>query len=90
MVVGAGRGRELPGIVDALVELAAEAKRSPVAEVRSAIELDRRPAASGSPRPSQAPPASEVEVKVVVDPTVLGGIVARSATPSSTAPSATA
>ena len=78
MVVGTGRGRELPAIVDALVahdggRVASKA----VAEVRSAIALDRRPARRAWPTPSSKATGKEVEVKVVVDPSVLGGVVAQ-------------
>ena len=43
MVVGSGHGRDLPAIVDRMVQRAAESKDREVAEVRSAVELDRRP-----------------------------------------------
>jgi F-type H+-transporting ATPase subunit delta len=75
MVVGSGRGRDLPAIVDRLVERAAQAKRLAVAEVRSAIPLtddqqDRLKAAIANAT------GKEVSLKVVVDPTVIGGLVA--------------
>ena len=75
-VVGAGRARELPQIIDALVERAASEKQRVVAEVRSAIPLTddqrtRLAAALGNAT------GRAVEVKVIVDPTVLGGIVAQ-------------
>jgi F-type H+-transporting ATPase subunit delta len=75
MVVGAGRGRELPPIIDRLVEMsAAEADRQ-VAEVRSAIDLDDAQRARLAEALEQAT-GTPVDVKVVVDPTVLGGIIA--------------
>lgn len=75
MVVGSGRGRELPAIVDRLVERASNAKSLAVAEVRSAVELtadqrDRLTAALANAV------GKEINLKVVVDPAVLGGIVA--------------
>lgn len=75
-VVGAGRARELPQIIDRLVERAASEKQRVVAEVRSAIPLDdvvrqRLEVALGRAT------GKNVEVKVVVDPSVLGGIVAQ-------------
>jgi F-type H+-transporting ATPase subunit delta len=75
MVVGSGRGRELPAIVDRLVERAAQAKRLAVAEVRSAVPLtedqqDRLKAAIANAT------GKEVTLKVVVDPSVIGGLVA--------------
>ena len=75
-LVGAGRARELPQIVDRMVERAAEERHHALAEVRSAIPLDdeqrRRLAKALS-----SSLGMDVEVKVVVDRTVLGGIVAR-------------
>lgn len=75
MVVGAGRGRDLPAIIDRLVARAAAAKDAAVAEVRAAVELsadqiDRLTAALANAT------GRNVRVKVVVDPSVLGGIVA--------------
>jgi F-type H+-transporting ATPase subunit delta len=75
-VVGAGRARELPEIVDRLVALAAETRDREVAEVRSAIALDddqRRRLAEALGRAT----GKQVEVRVIVDPTVMGGIVAQ-------------
>jgi F-type H+-transporting ATPase subunit delta len=74
MVVGSGRGRDLPAIVDRLVERAARAKRLAVAEVRTAVRLsddqqDRLKAAIANAT------GKEVTLKVVVDPSVLGGLV---------------
>jgi F-type H+-transporting ATPase subunit delta len=74
-VVGAGRGRDLPAIIGKLVERAAAEKDRTVAEVRSAIPLtadqQRRLAAALANATGK-----QVEVKVVVDPSVLGGAVA--------------
>ena len=75
MVVGSGRGRDLPAIVDKLVARAANSKDLAVAEVRSAVPLtddqqDRLKAALANATGKQ------VSVKVVVDPSVLGGLVA--------------
>lgn len=75
-VVAAGRGRDLPAIISNLVERAAAARRHAVAEVRSAVPLDddqrRRLARALSKNLGK-----EVEVKVYVDPSVLGGLSAR-------------
>ncbi len=75
MVVGSGRGRDLPAIIDILVQRASSSKNLEVAEVRSAIELtpdqqDRLRAALANATGKQ------VNLKVVVDPSVLGGLVA--------------
>ena len=75
-VVGAGRAKDLPAIIDRLVKRAAADRQHVVAEVRSAVELDE----SQRERVAEALSANlgkEVEVKVVVDPSVLGGISAR-------------
>ena len=75
-VVSAGRSRELPAIISKLVERAAAERQHTVAEVRSAVPLDddqrRRLAKALSTNVGK-----EVEVKVFVDPSVLGGLSAR-------------
>ena len=75
-VVSAGRAGELPAIVDRFVELAASERRQAVAEVRSAValtddQIERLRVALGRATDK------DVDVKVVIDPTVLGGVVAR-------------
>lgn len=74
MAVGTGRSRELPAIIDSLVAMAAAEADKAVAEVRSAIELtddQRSRLADALGRAT----GKQVEVKVVIDPTVLGGLV---------------
>ena len=75
-VVGAGHARDLPGIITSLVERAASSRQHSVAEVRSAVPLDddqrKRLAQALSKNLGK-----DVEVKVHVDPSVLGGISAR-------------
>lgn len=75
MVVAGRRTRDLPAIIDRLVQRAAAAKDAAVAEVRTAVELtadqqDRLEAALENAT------GRNINLKVVVDPTVLGGIVA--------------
>lgn len=75
MVVAGGRARELPAIVDRLVQRAAQSKDAAVAEVRSAIALtadqeDRLRAALANAT------GRSINLKVIVDPSVLGGLVA--------------
>lgn len=75
-LVGIGRVHDLPAVVDRLVEIAAESRSHEVAEVRSAVPLDddqqrRLAEALGGATGKQ------VEVKVIIDPRVLGGIVSR-------------
>jgi len=76
MVVGADRATDLPAIVDRFLELSAEERRHDVAEVRAAVPLDDRLRDRLAKALSDAT-GKEIEVKVVVDPTVLGGVVAR-------------
>jgi F-type H+-transporting ATPase subunit delta len=75
-VVGAGHARDLPAIISAMVERAAADRKHAVAEVRSAVPLDenqrKRLATALSKNLGK-----EVEVKVHVDPSVLGGLSAR-------------
>ena len=76
MVVGAGRGRDLPAIIDRLVGRAAASTDQVLAEVRSAIALSDDQQA----RLAQALTAATgkpVALKVVIDPTVKGGLVAQ-------------
>ncbi len=74
-VVGSGRARDLPAIIDLMVHRSADERSEAVAAVRSAIPLDddqqRRLADALSKRTGQ-----KVSVKVSVDPSILGGIVA--------------
>jgi F-type H+-transporting ATPase subunit delta len=76
MVVGADRARDLPAVVDRFLELSAEERQHEVAEVRAAVPLDERLRDRLAKALSEAT-GKEVEVKVVVDPNVLGGVVAR-------------
>jgi F-type H+-transporting ATPase subunit delta len=76
MVVTSGRARDLPAIVDRLLTRAAAERSAVVAEVRSAIPLDDAQRQRLAVALGQAV-GKTVEVRVVVDPTVLGGIVAQ-------------
>ncbi|MBA2283347.1 MAG: ATP synthase F1 subunit delta [Acidimicrobiia bacterium] len=74
MAVGLGRARELPAIIDSLVGMAAAESGKAVAEVRSAIELtedQRNRLAEALGRTT----GQQVDIKVVIDPSVLGGLV---------------
>lgn len=75
-VVSLGRARELPAMVDRLVERAAAERNKVVAEVRAAVELDEETTARLEKALSEAT-GKQVEVRVVVDPSVIGGVVAR-------------
>lgn len=76
MVVATGRGRELPTIVDELLALSATQEGRQVAEVRSAIDLteDQRNRLAEALKGATG---QDVDVRVVVDPTVVGGLVVR-------------
>lgn len=74
MIVATGRVRELSEIVDELLGLTAAAGNRVVAEVRSAVDLNddqkQRLAAS-----LKAATGKDIDVVVVVDPSVMGGVV---------------
>jgi F-type H+-transporting ATPase subunit delta len=75
-LVEQGRGREIGRIVEALAEVAAERRRHALAEVRSAVPLDDRQRGRLAEALSKAT-GRQVEVKAVVDPSLIGGLVAR-------------
>jgi F-type H+-transporting ATPase subunit delta len=75
-IVGIGRATDLPAIVDRFTALAAESRSHEVAEVHSAVVLTDAQVAELAAALSKAT-GKRVEVKVVVDEAVLGGIVAR-------------
>ncbi|MGH9124631.1 MAG: ATP synthase F1 subunit delta [Acidimicrobiales bacterium] len=75
LVVGAGRASNLPEIIDRMVAKAAEERHEAVAEIRTAYPLDedhraRLAAALG------VATGKQVSIKEVIDPSVLGGVVA--------------
>lgn len=76
MVVGAGRSRDLPAIVDELVRISAAEGNKEVAEVRSAVALTDDQKVRLAEALGKAT-GKQVEVKVVLDPSVLGGLVAQ-------------
>jgi F-type H+-transporting ATPase subunit delta len=75
MVVGSGRGRDLPAIVDKLVARASSAKNLEVAEVRTAVPLTGDQQTRLAAALTNAT-GKQLNLKVVVDPSVIGGIVA--------------
>jgi F-type H+-transporting ATPase subunit delta len=75
-VVSQDRISELPDIARALVEKAAESRSKALAEVRSAVPLDDDTVERLAAALSKAT-GKTVEVKVIVDESVIGGIVAR-------------
>ena len=75
-IVGQGRARQMPQILQELSDLAAEARNAVVAEVRSATPLDSAQRAELQSALSKAT-GKKVAVKVMVDPSLIGGIVAK-------------
>jgi F-type H+-transporting ATPase subunit delta len=76
LAVAVGRGRELPAIVDELLALSATQEGRTVAEVRSAVDLTE----DQTTRLAEAlkhTTGVDVDVRVIVDPTVVGGLVVR-------------
>ena len=75
-VVGAGRSKNLPEIIDKLVARAAQERHEAVAEVRTAYPIDEERRERLAEVLGKAT-GKHVTVKVVIDPSVLGGVVAR-------------
>ncbi len=73
-VVAMGRARDLPAIASRLAEQAAASREKAVAEVRTAMELDDATIARLEQALSETT-GRRVEVKTVVDPSVIGGLV---------------
>ena len=75
-VAAAGRGKDLPEIVRRVIERASAERGAEVAEVRTTVPLDddrRQRLAAALSRAT----GKTVEVRVVVDPSVIGGVVAQ-------------
>jgi F-type H+-transporting ATPase subunit delta len=75
-VIEAGHGREIPKIVEELASMASQERQHVLAEVRTAIDLSASQRERLAQALSQAT-GRQVDVKVVVDPTVVGGVIAR-------------
>ena len=75
-VIGQGRARELSEIVSSLGDLAAEAQKKVLAEVRTAVPLEDELRAKLNSALSAAT-GKAVDVKVIVDPNVVGGVYAK-------------
>jgi F-type H+-transporting ATPase subunit delta len=75
-VIDAGRAREIPKIVEELARMASVERSHALAEVRTAVDLtdeQRRRLAEALSRAT----GRTVDLQVVVDPSVIGGVVAR-------------
>jgi len=75
-LVEQGRAKDLPKIIEALAELAAERRQAAVAEVRAAVTLDDKRRRALAKALSEAT-GKDIELKVLVGPSVVGGVVAR-------------
>lgn len=75
LLVAQGHASDLPAIAKAVAEAAASSRDKELAEVRSAVPLDDETVQRLAAALGQATGKS-VEVKVTVDPSVIGGIVA--------------
>jgi F-type H+-transporting ATPase subunit delta len=75
MLVGTGHVSLLPQVADALVKRASSSKQLEVAEVRSAVALTDAQKARLAEALGKAA-GKPVNLKVVVDPSVIGGLVA--------------
>lgn len=76
MILSQGRASDLPEIAMGVANEAAASRNKTVAEVRSAVTLDDETIGRLTESLRRAT-GKELEVKVVVDPSVIGGIVAR-------------
>lgn len=75
-IVAQDRARQLPQILEELSKIAAEARKSVLAEVRSAVPLDDGQRGELARALSKAT-GKNVELKVIVDPSIIGGIYAK-------------
>ena len=75
MVVGAGRGRDLPAIIDRLVARASAVRDLEVGEVRTAVPLTEDQKVRLTAALANAT-GKQINLKVVVDPAIIGGVVA--------------
>jgi F-type H+-transporting ATPase subunit delta len=75
-LVEAGRARDIGKIADDVAGMAAERRQQQVAEVRSAVALTEEQRGRLEQALGRAT-GRQIEVKVIVDPTIVGGVVAR-------------
>ena len=75
-LVESGHARDLGDIADAVAALAAQRRRHEVAEVRTAVDLTAEQRERIAAALAVAT-GHDIEIKVIVDPTVIGGLVAR-------------
>ena len=75
-VVSQGRGADLGAIVEEFIAMSAASRSKAVAEIRSAIPLEQATIDRLARALSRAT-GKDLEVKAIVDPAVIGGIVAK-------------
>ena len=75
-VIESGRARDLSKIADAFVQIASASRQHTVAEVRTAVLLSDKQRERLAAALSKATDKT-VEVKMIVDPSVVGGVIAR-------------
>jgi F-type H+-transporting ATPase subunit delta len=75
-IVEQGRAKEVTAIADELAAVAAERRQAAVAEVRTAVPLDQEHRERLTEALQKAT-GKRIELKTVVDPSVIGGVVAR-------------
>ena len=75
-VIESGHARDLSKIADAFVQIAATSRERSVAEVRTAVPLSDKQRERLEKALSTAT-GKAVEAKVIVDPAVIGGVIAR-------------
>jgi F-type H+-transporting ATPase subunit delta len=76
VIIDAGHSREIARIIDDFARIAAESRQSSLAEVRSAVDLTEAQRDSLAKALSKATGRS-IELKVVIDPAVIGGVISR-------------
>ncbi|CAN5750034.1 hypothetical protein BH18ACT6_BH18ACT6_08650 [soil metagenome] len=75
-IIGQGRGADLGAIVENFIAQSAASRSKAVAEIRSAIPLDQA-TVDRLARALSSATGKDLEVTVVVDPDVIGGIIAK-------------
>lgn len=76
MLVGAGKARDITEVGRLMIDQAAQSQELTVAEVRSAMELDATTVARLEQKLAAAT-GKRIKANVIVDPTVVGGLVAK-------------
>ncbi len=75
MAVGAGRGNDLPKIIDQVIKDSAEAKGAVIAEARTAVPLTEDQQQRLTAAIAKSTGGREVVLRTIVDPSVVGGVV---------------